>query len=266
MKNYIKLGKKILKKGYIELTRTGETLALHNEKLSFNLKKSFPLMTTKHIGYKSIIYETLWYLKGTTNIKYLKNNNVNIWNKFGDENDDIGKTYSYQFRNFNGIDQIKEVIKQLKDKNNITNRRAIINLYNVSDLKEMSIPPCIALIQFNIYYVNNEKRLDSSIYQRSADFCLGVPYDIAEMALLTHIIATYTDSNPYNMTIFYSNIHIYKEHIETFKEQANNKPDKLPILKLEKEKIVNLKFEDLTIDLFNFINIKKRKKYLYKLL
>lgn len=266
MNNYIALGNKILEHGLKEETRIGSTRSLHNEVLSFNLDEGFPLMTTKHVGHKSIINELLWYLKGTTSIKYLKDNKVHVWDKFADANDDIGKTYSWQFRNFNGVDQVKEVISQLNRDDRITDRRAIINLYNVSDLKEMSIPPCITFIQFNVYYVAGEKRLDASIYQRSADFCLGVPYDIAEMALLTHVIAAYTHSRPMNMTIFYSNIHVYEAHVNTLKEQLKVEPKELPHLIVDTERVIMSEPEELKADMFKVMRIPKdRQKFEYEL-
>jgi thymidylate synthase len=266
MQNYNDLGNKILNNGILEKTRIGSTISLHNEVLSFDLTKGFPLMTTKHVGHKSIVTETLWYLKGTTSIAYLKENGVHVWDKFANEHDDIGKTYSWQFRNFNGVDQVKEVIKKLNREDNITDRRAIINLYNVSEINKMSIPPCITSVQFNVYYVNEEKFIDTSVSQRSGDFCLGVPYDIADMALLTHIIAAYTDSKPANITFFYSNVHIYTAHIETLKEQLKIEPTALPEVILNKEKIKELEPEDLTKDLFEFKGIKTdRKKFKYEL-
>lgn len=263
MKNYLELGKRILNKGHTEESRIGGTLALHNEVLNFNLEHGFPLMTTKHVGRKSIIIETLWYLKGTTSINYLKNNNVHVWDEFA-TNDDIGKTYSYQFRNFEGIDQVKDVIEILSS--DYTSRRAIINLYNVRRLDEMSIPPCIATIQFNRYKINNTWYIDTSVYQRSGDFCLGVPYDIAEMALLTHIIAAYTDSKPGRLGFFYSNIHVYKAHIDTLKKQLEEEPGKLPQIELDIEAIKKTEPENLKEDMFKITNVKKgRKKFKYEL-
>lgn len=267
MQNYKELGKKLIEQGIRQQTRLEPTLALHNQMLSFDLTKGFPLMTTKYVGPKSIIAETIWYLQGTTNIEYLEKNNVFVWSMFADKNKDIGKTYSYQFRNFCGVDQVKEVINQLSKfhEDGITDRRAIINLYNTADLKEMSIPPCIALLQFNIYEDQGTVYLDSSIYQRSADFCLGVPYDIAEMALITHIIAEYVDAVPRNMAIFYSNIHVYEPHIATLKLQLEEDIKELP--KLEVSKLVKLTLpEDLTTDMFNITSIPKgRKKFSYEL-
>jgi thymidylate synthase len=267
MRNYIELGKRILNLGHIEKTRIGETLALHNQVLSFNLwTERFPLMTTKFVGPKSIINETLWYLKGTTNTKYLTDNNIHVWDKFAAIDGEIGKTYSYQFRNFGGIDQFLEVIKNLNNIKGITSRRAIINLYNIKDLEEMSIPPCIAIIQFNLYEDAGFRWLDTSVYQRSADFCLGVPYDIAEMALLAEIVGAYTHSIPDNLTIFYSNIHVYKEHIETLKKQLEVEPKELPILIADVFRIENTKPEDLTEDMFIFSGISEdRKKFHYEL-
>jgi len=268
MEQYIELGKKILKEGHTEQSRVGPTIALHNQLLSFNLLMGFPLMTTKYVGHKSIINELLWYLKGTTNIKYLKEHKVHVWDKFATSDGEIGKTYSYQFRNFNGIDQITTVINQLNkfSEDGITDRRAIINLYNIADLNEMSIPPCIALIQFNIYEKNNIKYLNTSVYQRSGDFCLGVPYDIAEMALLAEIIATYTNTFPHKLDIFYSNIHIYKAHIEMLEEQLKNLPRRLPNLFKHSLEIRRRKPEELTEDLFIITDIPEgRKKYKYEL-
>jgi len=264
MKNYIELGKKILEEGHIENTRIGATLALHNQVLSYDLTRGFPLMTSKHVGQKSIVHETLWYLSGTTNVKYLEDNKVMVWSKFADENGEIGKTYAYQFRNFNGVDQVEEVIKMLND-NTQTNRRAIINLYNVGDLDEMSIPPCIAMIQFNTYFKHGYKFLDTTIMQRSADFCLGVPYDIAEMALLAHIIAAYTDSTPKDITFFYSNIHVYTAHIRELEKQLKNKHLPLPEVYLDKEAITKVRPEEIEFDWIKFIGVKKRPKYSYEL-
>jgi len=270
MINYTRLGQKILREGHVEKTRVGDTISLHNQVLEFDLQKEFPLMTTKHVGQKSIIAETLWYLKGTTNIKYLNDNGVHVWDKFADVNGEIGKTYSYQFRNFAGIDQFMDVIKKLNN-NTITDRRAIINLYNVGELDQMSIPPCIPLIQFNKYSIDEVDYVNSSIYQRSADFCLGVPYDIAEMALLTEIVATYTHARANSMSIFYSNIHVYKAHVETLNQQIMDTlilpNNELPVkLILDKDKILANKPEDLQIEMFSFQNIpKNRKKYVYEL-
>jgi len=263
--NYIELGKKILKEGITENTRIGPTLSLHNQMLSFDLQFGFPLMTTKHVGQKSIITETLWYLKGTTSIDYLKENDVHVWDKFADANNDIGKTYSWQFRNFNGVDQVKDVINRLNVADKTTDRRAIINLYNVNELEEMSIPPCITTIQFNAYWIDNKKYVDSSIYQRSGDFCLGVPYDIAEMALLTTIIAAYAKATPKNMTVFYSNVHVYKAHIKTLEKQLLEEPTAFPELSYDHLEILKREPEDLTPDLFYLSGVRKRKKFDYEL-
>jgi len=269
MKNYNDLGVKLLY-GYDsvpENTRVGKAYALHGEALSFDLTEGFPLMTTKFVGHKSIIHETLWYLKGTTSIDYLQKNGVHVWDKFANEHNEIGKTYSYQFRNFNGIDQVKEVIKQLKD-TEFTDRRAIINLYNPNDLKEMSIPPCIAMIQFFAYNhkQTGERLLDAIVYQRSADFCLGVPYDIAEMALLAHIIGAYVDATPKLLSIHYGNVHVYEPHVETLKLQLEEIPMKLPTLVVDKARLKASEPEDLTIDMFEIKNIPKgRKKFSYEL-
>ena len=267
MKNYIDLGKKILREGHTEKTRLHDTVTLHNQSLSYDLTKGWPLMTNKHVGHNSIIHETLWYLQGTTSIKYLEENGVFVWSMFADDNKDIGKTYSYQFRNFNGLDQVAQVIEQLNVDDGTTNRRAIINLYNSSQVDEMSIPPCIALLQFNVYYKDNVKYLSTSIYQRSADFCLGVPYDIAEMALIAEIIAAYTDSVAKDFTIFYSNIHVYKPHIEELTKQLDNAVyHRLPTITLNKERIKAVRPEELTRDMFKVRGLKKaRPRYDFEL-
>ena len=268
LKNYIELGKKILKQGHKEKTRIGNTVALHNQILSYDLSNGFPLMTTKWVGPKSIITELLWYLKGSTSIKYLNDNKVHVWDKFANQNRDIGKTYPYQFRNFNGIDQIKVVLQQLDtfEEENVTDRRAIINLYNISELSEMSVPPCITMIQFNLYINSGVKYLDTSVFQRSGDFCLGVPYDIAEMALLAEIISAYTNSIARDLSIFYSNIHIYESHIEELKKQLKEEPKKLPRLRMRRYEVSHTAPEDLDLDMFEIKNIPdKRKKYNYEL-
>ena len=259
MNNYVKLGKKILKQGHAEQSRIGPTIALHNQVLSYDLTKGFPLMTTKRVGPKQIINETIWYLQGTTSINFLEEKKVFVWSKFADEQNDIGKTYSYQFRNFCGVDQVNEVIKLLteNDENKYTSRRAIINLYNVSELNEMSIPPCIATIQFNVYWQKGTKYLSTTVNQRSADFCLGVPYDIAEMALLSHIIGVYTNATPKDLTVFYSNIHVYQAHVEELKLQLQNPVLELPTLVMNDELIKQTKPERLTEDMFDIINIQK---------
>ena len=190
---------------------------------------------------------------------YKRENKVFVWSKFAYEKNDIGKTYSYQFRNFCGVDQVNEVIKLLteKDENRYTSRRAIINLYNVSELNEMSIPPCIATIQFNVYWQNNTKYLSTTVNQRSADFCLGVPYDVAEMALLSHIIGVYTDAKPKDLTVFYSNVHVYQAHVEELKLQLQNPVLELPTLIMNDELIKQTKPEHLTEEMFDIINVQK---------
>lgn len=266
MHNYVSLAHKILEQGHTEYTRLGvPTLALHNQFLSYNLQEGFPLMTTKHVGHKSIIIETLWYLKGTTSIKYLEDNKVYVWSKFATPEGEIGKTYSYQFRNFNGIDQLAEVINQLTTIDKVTDRRAIINLYNPADLKEMTIPPCITSIQFHKYWIDGKAYLDSSVFQRSADFCLGVPYDIAEMALLTHIMAVYSGSTAANMTVFYGNVHIYEPHIAELKKQLANPVHTLPKLVMNEMAILFSRPEDLRPEYFEFTGITTRPKYNYEL-
>lgn len=250
MKNYMTLGFKILKKNNLVVSRNGDIYALYGETLKFDLQKGFPLLTNKFINFNHIIHETLWYLKGTDKITYLKENNINIWNLWADENESIGPTYGVQWRNFNGIDQLKIAINDLK--NNKFSRRIIISGWNVGQLSEMKLPPCLVLIQFN---VDNNNNLHSVIYQRSGDFAIGVPYDIAEMALLTHIIANVCDLTPGTLTIQYGNIHIYKEHVDSFVNiQAKNKIHRLPKLKIKNkiDNIDNIKAEDIELKNYNY--------------
>lgn len=268
MKNYVSLGNRLIKSGIKQNSRIGPTRALHNQVLKYDLTKGFPLMTTKFVGHRSIITETIWYLQGTESIKYLEDNKVFVWSQFADENKSVGKTYSYQFRNFGGVDQVKEVIKRLTkdDDEKFTDRRAIINLFNTAELDEMSIPPCIATIQFNVYWVKGIKYIDATINQRSADFCLGVPYDIAEMALLTHIIGAYVNARPKNMAIFYSNIHVYEAHVEVLKEQLKEEPKELPTLIIDTRAVAKSEPENIQKEWFIIIDIPEgRKKFSYEL-
>lgn len=216
MRNYLDLGLKIINEGKWLDSRNGKIKALFGEQLKFDLTDGFPLMTTKYINFEHIKHETFWYLKGTDKIDYLKEHNINIWNLWADENNSIGPTYGVQWRNFNNTnyDQVLEVIRLIKE--DPFSRRIIINGWSPSQLDKMALPPCLVLIQF---HVDNYNKLHTTVYQRSADFCLGVPYDIAEMALLTYIIAEYTNKQVGTLTVHYGNIHFYEEHIETFKNE-----------------------------------------------
>jgi thymidylate synthase len=228
MENYKQLGYKILNEGSKINGRNGVVYSLFGEQLKFDLTKGFPLMTSKYINFNHIKHEVIWYLMGTDKIDYLKEHKIHIWDKWADKNNSIGPTYGVQWRNFNGRDQVKEVINGLIHKP--FSRRHIINGWNPNELHLMALPPCIVMIHFN---VDSRYRLHAVVYQRSADFAVGVPYDIAEMALLTHYIANEALLEPGSLTMQYGNIHIYGEHVETLKEQLKAEYDQLPVLKLE---------------------------------
>lgn len=229
MKQYSDLGLKLITHGEPVKTRTGPTRSLTGEMLSFDLSEGFPLLTTKKINFNHILHETLWYLKGTSSIEYLHEHNIRIWDNWATDND-IGKTYGYQWRRFNDDtllgDQYKNVIHLLKTQPE--SRRIMINGWNPLQLHEMNLPPCIVNLHF---IVRNNSKLDLVVYQRSADFCLGVPYDIAEMALLLHIVAHETNFAANKLTICYGDLHIYENHVETFKDvQFIREPRPLPKL------------------------------------
>lgn len=248
MKNYQNLLKKILEKGTKRNDRTGTgTISLFGEQLKFDLSKGFPLVTTKQTFWKGIVHELIWTLSGNTNINYLKDNGVNIWNEWADENGELGLVYGKQWRDFNsqGIDQISNVIYQIK--NNPYSRRHLVVTYNPAQVDKMALPPCPAFFQF---YVSNGK-LSMHLYQRSADMFLGVPFDIAVYAALTHLIAKVCKLDPGKLIISYGDVHIYNNHIDQVKLQLTRKPFPLPKLVITKDdNIFNYKAEDLK--LFNY--------------
>ena len=232
MQQYLNLLNHVLNNGIEKKDRTGTgTLSTFGYQMRFNLENGFPLMTTKKLHLKSIIHELLWFLKGDTNVKYLQNNGVKIWNEWADENGDLGKIYGYQWRSWtaNGnknIDQITLLIDALKDKPD--SRRHIVSAWNVGDLDEMNLPPCHILFQF---YVSNGK-LSLQLYQRSADIFLGVPFNIASYSLLLVMVAQVTNYKPFEFIHTLGDAHIYLNHINQVKEQLQRKPRPLPIIKL----------------------------------
>ena len=184
MQIYLNLLEKILNTGLEKDDRTGVgTRSIFAEQMRFDLNNGFPLLTTKKVHFKSVVYELLWFLRGDTNVRYLQDNGVRIWNEWADENGDLGPIYGSQWRNWNGIDQINQVIDEIK--NNPTSRRLIVSAWNVADIPKMALAPCHILFQF--YVANN--RLSCQLYQRSADIFLGVPFNIASYSLLTMMIA-----------------------------------------------------------------------------
>lgn len=246
MKQYLDLAQKVLDEGVDREDRTGVgTRGIFGAQLRFDLSKGFPLMTTKKLNYKAIIIELLWFLKGDTNIKYLKDNGCNIWNAWADENGDLGPVYGKQWRDFNGegVDQIADVIENIKK--NPYSRRHLVSAWNPLVLPDTSksfaenvkngkaaLPPCHAFFQF---YVADGK-LSCQLYQRSADIFLGVPFNIASYALLTMMVAEVCDLEVGDFVHTFGDVHIYHNHVEQIKEQISRTPKKLPTLKIKSEK------------------------------
>ena len=259
MKQYLDLVKHVLEKGNFKEDRTGTgTKSVFGYQMRFDLSKGFPMLTTKKLHLKSIIYELLWFLKGDTNIKYLNENSVRIWNEWADENGDLGPVYGFQWRNWNGdnIDQIKELIDNLKK--NPNSRRMLVSAWNPSVLPDTSksfnenisqgkvaLPPCHALFQF---YVNDGK-LSCQLYQRSADIFLGVPFNIASYSLFTLLIAQVCGYMPGDFIHTFGDAHIYTNHFDQVKLQLTRSPKQLPTIEINSEitDIFNFSFEDFKL-------------------
>jgi thymidylate synthase len=254
MKQYHELLKTILEKGKRKHDRTGVgTLSIFGYQMRFNLQEGFPLVTTKKIHIKSVIHELLWFLKGDTNIKYLKENGVSIWDEWADENGDLGLIYGYQWRSWsapNGehIDQISWLINEIKK--NPDSRRLIVSAWNVGDLPKMKLPPCHVLFQFYVH----DKKLSCQLYQRSADVFLGVPFNIASYSLLTMMVAQVCDLEPYEFIHTFGDAHLYLNHLEQAKLQLQRIPYPLPQMKLNPniKNIFDFKYEDF--ELVNYIS------------
>lgn len=250
MKQYIDLLSDVLEKGDSKEDRTGTgTTSLFGYQMRFDLSQGFPLVTTKKIHLKSVIYELLWFLKGDTNVKYLQDNGVRIWNEWADENGDLGHIYGYQWRSWpdykgGHIDQIAEAIDTIK--NNPDSRRIIVSAWNVADIPNMNLPPCHAFFQF---YVSNGK-LSLQLYQRSADIFLGVPFNIASYALLQMMVAQVCDLEVGDFVHTLGDAHIYSNHIDQVKEQISREVRALPKMKLNPEikNIFDFKFEDFELE------------------
>lgn len=253
MKAYLELLQKILTSGIEKDDRTGVgTLSLFGYQMRFDLQNGFPILTTKRIHLKSVIYELLWFLKGDTNVRYLQEHGVRIWNEWADEKGDLGPVYGAQWRSWRGadgqtIDQIQWVINEIRQ--NPHSRRLIVSAWNVAELEKMALPPCHILFQF---YVANGK-LSCQLYQRSADVFLGVPFNIASYALLTMMIAQVTDLEPGEFIHTFGDVHLYRNHIEQAKLQLSREPYPLPVMKINPEiKDISLfKYEDF--ELVNYI-------------
>lgn len=249
MKAYHQLLQDILDNGVLKEDRTGTgTLSIFGHQTRYNLSEGFPLVTTKKVHWKSVVYELLWFLKGDTNIQYLKENKVSIWDEWADERGDLGPVYGAQWRSWKGakgetVDQLSKVIEQIK--NNPNSRRLIVSAWNVGELENMALPPCHAFFQF---YVANGK-LSCQLYQRSADVFLGVPFNIASYALLTHMIAHVCGLQVGEFVHTLGDAHIYLNHMDQVKTQLERTPKTLPKIRLNPaiQSIEQFKFEDIEL-------------------
>ncbi|RYD74995.1 MAG: thymidylate synthase [Sphingobacteriales bacterium] len=250
MQNYLDLLRHVMQNGTAKTDRTGTgTKSVFGYQLRYNLQEGFPLVTTKKVHTKSIIHELLWFLKGETNTKYLKENGVSIWDEWADENGDLGPVYGYQWRSwpdYNGrhIDQITQVVETLKK--NPDSRRIIVSAWNVAQLDEMALMPCHALFQF---YVADGK-LSCQLYQRSADLFIGVPFNIASYALLTMMLAQVCDLELGEFIHTFGDAHIYNNHFEQVELQLSRTPRPLPTMKINPDikNIFDFTFEDFKLE------------------
>ena len=260
MEQYLTLLQKIVETGNPKEDRTGTgTKSLFGYQMRFNLQEGFPLVTTKKLHLKSILYELLWFLKGDTNIGYLKEHGVRIWDEWADENGDLGPVYGKQWRSWEGangqvIDQISEVIHQLKT--NPDSRRMIVSAWNVAELSEMKLMPCHCLFQFytvpaSISNPDGKRKLSCQLYQRSADVFLGVPFNIASYALLTMMVAQVCDMEPGDFVHSFGDVHLYNNHVEQAALQLSRKPFKLPVMEIN-SKVKNI--FDFTFEDFELVN------------
>ncbi len=250
MRQYLDLLKHVLNNGMEKSDRTGTgTISTFGYQMRFDLSKGFPLVTTKKVHLKSIIHELLWFLNGDTNIKYLNDNGVSIWNEWADDNGDLGPVYGHQWRSWsdqdgNVVDQISNVIKQIKA--DPDSRRLIVSAWNVGELNKMALMPCHALFQF---YVNDGK-LSCQLYQRSGDVFLGVPFNIASYALLTQMIAQVCGLGVGDFVHTFGDVHIYSNHMEQVKLQLSRETKPLPQMRINPEvkDIFKFKFEDFSLE------------------
>jgi thymidylate synthase len=249
MQQYLDLLRHILDKGVKKTDRTGTgTISIFGYQMRFDLQEGFPLLTTKKLHTRSIIHELLWFLQGDTNIRYLKENGVSIWDEWADEKGNLGPVYGYQWRSWPSpdgrhIDQITQLIQQLRK--NPDSRRLIVSAWNVADVDRMALPPCHALFQF---YVAGG-RLSCQLYQRSADVFLGVPFNIASYALLTMMVAQVTGLKPGEFIHTFGDAHIYLNHLEQVNLQLGRTPKKLPkmLINPEVSDIFSFRFEDFSL-------------------
>ncbi|MDD6178070.1 MAG: thymidylate synthase [Succinivibrionaceae bacterium] len=249
MQQYLDLLKHIKEHGAVKTDRTGTgTRSVFGYQMRFNMQDGFPLLTTKKLHLRSIIHELLWFLNGDTNLKYLHDNKVTIWDEWADENGDLGPIYGYQWRSWptpdgRHIDQISKVLEQIK--NTPDSRRMIVSAWNVADIDNMKLPPCHAFFQF---YVADNK-LSLQLYQRSCDTFLGLPFNIASYSLLLHMVAQQCNLEPYEFVWTGGDVHLYLNHLEQADEQLSRTPRSLPKLTLARkpDSLFDYKFEDFII-------------------
>ena len=249
MKVYLQLLDKILHRGTQKEDRTGTgTRSIFGYQMRFDLERGFPLVTTKKLHVKSIIHELLWFLAGDTNIRYLNENGVRIWDDWADEKGELGPVYGHQWCSWptpegGSIDQISRVIEQIL--NNPDSRRLVVSAWNVADVENMALPPCHALFQFYV----NKGRLSCQLYQRSADVFLGVPFNIASYSLLTHMFAQVCGLKAGEFVHTFGDAHLYSNHVEQAREQLSREPRELPrmLLNPDVESIFDFRFEDFTL-------------------
>ena len=250
MKQYLDLMRTILDEGHYKADRTGTgTYSIFGYQMRFNLQKGFPLLTTKKLHLRSIIYELLWFLRGDTNIQYLHDHNVTIWDEWADENGDLGPVYGKQWRSWEApdgrvIDQITSLIEQIK--RNPDSRRLMVSAWNPADVDQMALPPCHTMFQF---YVSNGE-LSCQLYQRSADVFLGVPFNIASYALLTMMVAQVCGLKAKDFVHTFGDAHIYSNHVEQAKLQLSRDPRPLPQMRINPEvkDIFDFQYEDFTLE------------------
>ena len=250
MKQYLDLMRTILDEGHYKADRTGTgTYSIFGYQMRFDLQKGFPLLTTKKLHLRSIIYELLWFLRGDTNIQYLHDHNVTIWDEWADENGDLGPVYGKQWRSWETpdgrvIDQITNLIEQIK--RNPDSRRLMVSAWNPADVDQMALPPCHTMFQF---YVSNGE-LSCQLYQRSADVFLGVPFNIASYALLTMMVAQVCGLKPKDFVHTFGDAHIYSNHVEQAKLQLSREPRSLPQMRINPSvnSIFDFQYEDFTLE------------------
>ncbi|WP_345947520.1 thymidylate synthase [Mucilaginibacter sp. PAMB04274] len=262
MKQYLDLMRHVLENGAQKHDRTGTgTISVFGYQMRFNLKDGFPLVTTKKLHLKSIIHELIWFLSGDTNIKYLKENGVRIWDEWADAEGNLGPVYGYQWRSWptpdgRHIDQISQVVKTLKT--NPDSRRIMVSAWNVADVDHMALPPCHSLFQFYVEPADTKKgeirgKLSCQLYQRSADIFLGVPFNIASYALLTMMVAQVCDLDYGDFIHTFGDAHIYNNHLEQVNLQLSREPRPLPTMHINPDvkDIFDFKFEDFTLENYN---------------